>query len=571
MIYLCLCLESSANIFADDKSSTSTKKSSSTLTLGEIKKRADDSMKEKKYSRSINLYKEYLKHDSDYNIWIKLAISYFYYGFPKKALKILQSQTPPTEFKRAHNLYYQGLCLLSLKKEEEAKKKLMEAAVHLDKYGYEAIFEMCVLAYNDRNKEHVNYWANLYQSRNPRGKRINKIKQMQQLANSGSYALIIKGATLPNLERPFYRYHVLSLSKYPHFWLIQAGGATDMITTKAAKPDHTLMDIPSQTASLLSTFGIGLGPIETRSTISLIGYNYKINWLSTSDRFSEWTDNMDGFSSFFDTFPFQLDLMERSHQIYGEFAFKFNNYFSFGLYSLLEIVRAGSSLGDDSISTSAVTLSEKLLLTPWLKIEYLHNVGSAVYLYLNKKYDEDFVEKSFSMYSFDNNFPISVLLENYCKLPKYSLNLKLNAYYFDYTFNDPWMDKNRIGGLIYGDYTIWDNLRFNLMFSYFIDVYKLQFLVDASKSGSSSATTGTFQDRDDSGFVVKGGISYLLGDFYRFDLNGVYIQSQNANFQIFSRQKIYAELMFTMGFPNSLRSIELMDKFEETNIIISDI
>ena len=562
---------SSSLIAASEKKASSS--SGTTITLGEIKARADAAMKDRKYSRAINLYKEYLKHDnSDYNIWIKLAISYFYYGFPKKALQILQTQTPPTEFKRAHNLYYQGLSLLTLKKEELAKDKFKEAAVHLDKYGYEAIFEMCVLAYNERNKDHVNYWGRLYFMRNPRGKRIEKIKQMLQLANTNSYSKEIKGATLPNLERPFYRYHKLSLSKHPHFWLVQFGGNTDIITTMAPTQDHKLNETPSQTASIMSTFGIGLGPLETSNTMSMIGYNYKINWLSTQDRFSEWTDNMDSMSSFFDYFPFQLDLMERYHQIYGEFAFKLNNYFSFGMYSLLEIVRAGSSLGDDTTSNEAITLSEKLLLTPWLKIEYLHNIGSTIYLYLNRKYEEEFSEKSFSMFSFDNNFPISLLLENYCYLPKISLNLKLNAYYFDYTFNDPWMDKNRMGGLFYADYTLLDSWRFNFMFSYFVDMYKLQLLVDASKSGKNeSAKRSDFQDRNDSGFIIKGGLAYLLGDFYRFDLNATYIQSSNPDFQIFDRQRVYIEFLFTMGFPNSVRSIELMDKFEETNIVISDI
>ncbi len=555
-------------IAAEEKSNSS----STTITLGEIKARADAAMREKKYSRAINLYKEYLKHDSDYNIWIKLAISYFYYGFPKKALQILQSQNPPSEFKRAHNLYYQGLSLLTLKKEELAKDKLKEAAVHLDKYGYEAIFEMCVLAYNDRNKDHVNYWARLYQMRNPRGRRIEKIKQIQQLANNGSYSKEIKGATLPNLERPFYRYHKLSLSKYPHFWLMQFGGDVDVITTKAPNQFHVLNDNPSQTGSILATFGIGLGPLETKSTTSMIGYNYKINWLSTQDRFSEWKENMDSFSNFFDYFPFQLDLMERYHQIYGDFAFKLNNYFSFGMYSLFEIVRAGSSLGDDTTSNSAITLSEKLLLTPWLKIEYLHNIGTAVYLYLNRKYEEDFTEKSFSMYSFDNHFPISILLENYFRFPRISLNLKLNGYYFDYTFNDPWMDKNRMGGLLYADYTFLESWRVNLMFSYFIDAYKLELLVDASKSGNNaSAKQSVFQERNDSGFIVKGGLAFLLGDFYRFDLNAIYIQSSNADFQIFDRERLYVEFLFTIGFPNSVRSIELMEKFEESNIVISDI
>lgn len=552
--------------------------SNSTKERGNAEKRAYDEFIKKNYEKAIPLYQSYLKDaPQDTGAANQLGASYYHIGLPKKALLIFKRVERRTK-ERSYNFFYQGLSYAALKRRTKAGYYFQYAAQYGDEYAARATFELSVLSYNSQKFADARHWAAVYIQRFPGGNQRKAAEQLIGAIDQGIPLSDIKGTEYPNVEASFYRYNSYSIINSPHYWYIQIGGNYVEKTGFSPSGINKIRASEEIRTSFIANVGIGAGPYKKGASTAWAGYNYKQNWVTDEDRiktyFDEWTD--------FSYQPYRPDLLERRHQIYGDFRQDLGHGFFLGTFARLEFARIGSKYipsPEDADLRRVLKISDTTLLIPWVGATYYRDFRSVFYMYMRKELNADAPETSNKTYNLGINGQekaFSLGLSNAFPFEQYDIELGLDLFQYEFIYNDRWLDYTRRGFIVSFDDEFYRGVHADVLFGIYQDRYQLDRIkvggCDSEPEGETSgvkppsdgATVPENCPRKDTGMLYQLGIYWNMSQFYR--LAGYYsnVVNKNAEQRVYDDSKTTYLVMFTMAFPSVKRVMRFVDRFSDS-------
>ncbi len=535
-------------------------------------KQAAEEFRKQNYDAAIELYRKHLRRNRrDYNSWNSLAAAYYHTGLPRQGLRYLQSVQGKTGAK-SYNLYYQGLCHTAVGEIELAKQRFTEASRYVDEYGSRATFEMAAIEYNARDTAKAQYWLSLYQGRYPQGVFIRTVQGMQQSLREGTFIAGIEGNKKPDMERALYRYNSLSLSERPHFWFVQLGGESAGGSAKSPTPDGKLVDDPFVAYDVLANAGIGVGPLRTENATAFAGYVYRQKWSTDESRVETYFQDPTDLAYQ----PFRPDVMEREHQLFGDFRRRIAGKFFVGAFGRMEFVRLGSGLipgPDETQLNQVLKVAERTLLIPWAGISYLEDTQTLMYLYLRRELNldaPDFSNKSYILTGGDEP-ALSYGLSHHMGFPNVGLDLNFEGFLYEFVYNDPWFDYTRLGGIGSIKFEFYKGIYAHGLFGMYSDTYQVKVLKQGSCTyrpqstvGQESSQTPKACARIDDGKLFEVGAYWDYSQFHRFGASFTYVTNENPSLSIFDRTQYWIRGHVTMAFPSVDRVIRYVDRFADS-------
>jgi hypothetical protein len=524
------------------------------------------------WSSAITLYRKHLRSiPSDLLAWNQLAAAYYHSGQIKLALETLRrfdKTTPDKSF----NYFYQGMCIAILGSDKDAVRFWEYASNWSDEFGARATFELASAAAKDGDLAKTRQWLQTYVQKFPRGPDVNAAKDQLKALNEGKKPDGLKGFDRPDPEATIYKYHPWSLFQFPHFWEINTGFESSESIGYQPGPLEpgsrygTIERRSEQDTALLVNASIGVGPIRKDNNSSFAGYTYKQNWLTQPDSLPTWVS--EGFS--LDLFPIRGDMMQRTHQLFGDYRRQATSQLYMGAYARVSFSRIGSSFfpsPDDSnlrVVTSDVDTS---LLIPWIGWSWNQTNRTMFSLYLRKEIHNQSPEHSNKTYDFasSSDMPaISLGFSHGLEFPSKRLQMSFDLYQYEFVFNDFWLDYTRRAALAAAEYTIYRGLGATMTLGYYQDSYKLPYIKTGSCSGSldSENPVPVACLRADTGTLLNLNVYYEKSQNLRFDVS--YQMVENS-----SDQKVYSESKNTIAagvvwaFPGTRRVAKMTKRFAD--------
>lgn len=531
--------------------------------------RAAAAFKSADYDQAISNYRKYLqKRPKDYNSWNNLAASYYHTGLPARAARYLKFVEKKTT-QKSYNNYYLGLAYTAMNKNSLARKKFSFAARFIDEYGSRASFEMAVLEYNVKDYAKASYWINLYLQRYPTGTFAAICQQMAQSIRTGTHIPDIEGNKKPDMEKALFRYNRFSLSPNPHYWFFQLGSVYDQRSEKSPTSKQILKSIEAVDYALLINAGIGYGPVRKGDSLAFGGYTYRQRWNTDDDRLSTFLDDFDPTY-----FPFRGDILERSHELYGDYRHQIRKNIYAGFFTRKEFKFSGSDIipGPDQPSdvTSSTIVSDTTLLIPWIGISYLDSFYTLFYLYFRKEINSltsEFSSKTYSIFG-DEDALFSYGLSHNMEFPKNKLRVNIEAFQYEFIYNDYWLDYNRTGAIFSAEYEFYPKFFIRGLFGIYTDVYILDQLkqgtceyVELKQSKTDYPKTCRRTD-DGKLFEISGHWDY--SQFHRLEASIAQVSNQNPSLKVYDKSKLTLEFRLTWAFPNAERVIRYVDRFADS-------
>jgi hypothetical protein len=531
-------------------------------------KRAQNEFAAERYDRAVVVYRQYLRFNrSDYDAWNQLGAAYYHTGLPKKALQILANVASRSQ-QKSYNYFYQGLSYESLGRMDLAMRYLTAAAAVNDSFGQLATFELAALEYNARNNQRAAYWLSQYLARAPNGTYAKLATQMQQSLRTGSFMENVDGIKKPNLESSLYKYNSWSLMDRPHFWLLQFGYYYDFGTQKQPDSNVGIKSEETSDQALMANAGIGFGPVKSGKAEGAAGYLYKQLWLTDGERINEYIQEFSDISYQ----PYRLDLLERRHQLFGDYRRAIGDNFFTGVYGSYEYTTSGSRLSFDSVLAEVLDVSETSLLVPFIGAQYLRNYNTIGYMYLRKELNSETPEYSNKTFDFFGEEPfVSFGLTQYVGFPKYRVDLSLELFRYGFIYNDYWLDFTRQGGIV--------RARAEFVNDFFVQayvgMYSDSFIVPVLKQGTckyiprSASTQGASEapqrcQRTDEGLMYQAGVYYQYSQFTRFDLSYTHVRNAVPSQEAYDRTSNRFLATATWAFPSTDRAAKYLNRYGET-------
>ena len=523
------------------------------------------------WDTAIPLYKKYLRlAPTDYKAWNQLAAAYYHSGQVKLAMETLrkiEKQSPDRSF----NYFYQGMCIAVLGNEKEAVRYWEYAAYWPDEYGARATFELGASAYKSEDDPRARQWLSLYIQKFPRGPDVQAAKDLLKSIPDGKRIDPVKSFDRPDPEITIYKYHPWSLFKVPHFWRIQVGGKSEEATgyepVRSGTETGTLTRPSSQETAMLVTASIGIGPVRQKGATSFAGYTYKQNWITDVNSIPLWFEN--GFS--LESFPLRGDMMERSHQFFGDMRKQMTPNLFLGAYARLEYNRMGSSFfpsPDDSNLRVVTPQTDTQLLIPWAGWSWSPTMRSMFSLYLRKEIHNGIPEhsnKTFDLSGSSGDPAISFGLSHAMDFPAQRLETSIDIFQYEFIFNDYWLDYSRTGAIAAADYAIYKGIGATALVGFYQDKYKLPHIKTASCDAAATATetsTPVSCPRSDSGNMIQIGLYYSKSSNLRFEL--AYLMVENSsNLKVYSESKNTIWGTVVWAFPGTKRVSRMTERFAD--------
>ena len=525
----------------------------------------------RRYEEAIEALRKYLrKYPRDLGMWNLLGVAYYHTGQPRKGLRYLKHVEKKTT-EKSYNYYYQGLCFIASDQPNQAREYFAFIASHYqDEYAGRSTFELAVLEYKLRNAPRANYWLTRYLQLYPNGIYTGLATTMIQSLRDFRWLEGVEGASAPNQEEALFKYNKLSLGPKPHYWFLQAGGFFSERSTY--QPSQKGLELKTNTPMALQIIGgIGIGPTKLGNVTSYAGYTYRQDWNTDNDRLGEYFgDPMD-----LQYIPFRSDLLERTHQFYADLRRQIHPLIFVGLFTRLDVKRAGSSLlpSVDNDSLNRVTnISSTQLMIPWIGYSYHPNIRSLLYFYWRKELNDSTPEVSNKTYELGLNGQepiISLGLTNEWDLPDYQVNLGLDVFQYEFIFNDPWLDYTRLGFIANAQHEFLPRWYVQGIFGYYQDSYQIPRIrtgaCDSNKSVSlNSNTPPVVCQRQDTGLMLSGTLYWNYTQFHRFSFQVEQVQNQNPTQKEFVSTKRSFKGSFSMAFPSVKRTIRYVDRFADS-------
>ncbi len=538
---------------------------------------AENAFKNKKYAQAVKFLKKYLRRNPrDVNAKNFLGASFYQTGLPASGLKKLKSVEGKSQMV-SFNFFYQGLCLRALADDIKAREAFQKAASVLDEYGSFASFELAVLEYENKNFQESGYWFQQHIARFPSSPYRKEAERVLQSMTTNKPVDKINGVEKPDSEKAFYKFHPYSLFPYPHFWHWQIGGFYgDKRGLEPGPGGATLKEAFDEKEAVTTSTGIGIGPVRAEASTIWGGYTYKQFWYTDGDRFSTYFEDATDLSYQ----PFRADLLERRHIFYGDFRRNIFDKLYGGLYGKIEFRRIGASYipGPEATDIRKTLKIEDLsLLIPWLGVTYYENFRSLIYLYFRKSVNAEAPEHSSKSFLFNTSegLPsISYGLNQGLDFPDLDLSINLDAFLYEFVYNDPFLDYKRTGAIIGFEQEFIPTLFAKFDVGYYNDKYILSRFknkgcttVSAGDSDSAPKTnSGQPQEcpRDDSGYLVQGSLNWEISSQHRLSFQTVFIQNNNELQKEFEEQKIFYFFNYTMAFPDIKRVTRFTERFADS-------
>jgi tetratricopeptide (TPR) repeat protein len=528
----------------------------------------------RRYEEAIDALRKYLrKYPRDYGMWNILGVAYYHTGQPRKALRYLKHVERKTS-EKSYNYYYQGLCYIASEEFDRAREYFaFIASRYQDEYASRATFELAVLEYKLRNSPRSQYWLNRYMQLFPNGVYMGMAQQMLQSLREFRWLESVEGAAAPNQEEALFKYNKLSLGQNQHYWFFQSGFL--MVNQSGKEPTPPPGSLKSSGSALYAgqfTGGIGLGPSKLGTVSAFAGYTYRQNWFTDLDRISEYSEDFADIQYF----PLRSDLLEREHQLYADFRRQLHPLLYIGLFSRIEIKRAGSGLlpAVDNDSLKMVTnVSQTQLLIPWAGFSFSSNLRSLLYLYWRKELNQSTPEFSNKTYEFGLSGQSPVLslgISGEWDIPDYQLNLGLDLFQYEFIYNDPWLDYTRRGAIFNGQHEFLPRWFVQGLFGLYQDSYQIprfkRVRCDGSKAGGkdSGNNAPNICARQDTGLLFSATLYWNYTQFHRFGIQVEQVDNQNPQQKEFETGTMAIKGNFTMAFPSVKRTVRYVDRFADT-------
>jgi hypothetical protein len=524
------------------------------------------------WSTAIAFYRKHLRSvPSDLQAWNQLAAAYYHSGQVKLSLETLRRVEKSTPDKSL-NYFYQGMCIAILGSNKDAVKYWEYASNWNDEFGARATFELGISGIQDGEIAKARQWFQLYNQKYPRGPDNKAAKDYLKAITDGKKPENVKGFERPDPESTIYKYHPWSLFPVPNFWEIYTGVASVEHTgyqPGALEPGSrsgTLERRHEQDTNLLVNASIGFGPVRKDSNTSFAGYSYKQNWLTQPDSIQTW--GSEGFS--LDAFPIRGDLMERTHQLFGDFRRQASANLYMGAYARISFSRIGSSFfpspDDSSLRVVTPHIDTKLVI-PWIGWSWNQTNRTMFSLYLRKEIHNQSPEhsnKTFDISSSSGMPALSFGASHGIEFPAKRVEMTFDVYQYEFIYNDLFLDYTRRAALASAEYNIYKGLGASVILGYYQDNYKLPSI----KTGSCTGATDSENPapvaciRSDIGNMLQVNVYYERSQNLRFDVSYLMVENSSA-------QKVYSENTNTISaglvwaFPGTRRVAKMTRRFSD--------
>ncbi|MCX6126697.1 MAG: hypothetical protein NTV34_18340, partial [Proteobacteria bacterium] len=377
----------------------------------------------------------------------------------------------------------------------------------------------------------------------------------------------------PDPDQTIYKYNSWSLFSKPHFWYIRLGGVNTSTSGFEPKDKEGITKRESEQTAFLVDASIGLGPVRQKFATAFAGYAYRQRWNMDTDGVNSWFG--DPFN--LELFPLRGDLLERTHQLFGDVRRQLGEQFYVGLYSRLEFSRVGSSFfpsPDDSNLKTVISMTDTQLFIPWIGWSWNDANRTQFYLYLKKEIHNNSPDHSNKTWDFTGTTgdkAVSLGLSHSVDLPVWRLSGAAELFQHEFIFNDFWLDYTRKGGLITLDYNIWRGLNAFVLYGMYDDAYKLPRLKQLDCASAGGSPPGTSEagayvvnecKRADNGTLTQAGLYWDYSANLRF--TGSYQMVENS-----SVMKEYSESInsikvdVTWAFPGVKRVSRMTERFAD--------
>lgn len=456
---------------------------------------------------------------------------------------------------------------------DKAAVKYWEYATHWpDEFGARATFELAIYYYRSDDDTKAKQLLTIYQQKFPRGPDIASAKDLLKSLGGAKNNDIAKGFDRPDPELTIFKYHPWSLFKTPHFWQFQIDtiGTETQGYQPVEKPLGSLVEKSSGNYSLRTKSSIGVGPIRQKGATSFAGYTYKQDWLVQPETLKDFF----GESFSLEAFPIRGDLMERSHQFFGDIRKQFSESLFAGAYARIEFSRIGSSFfpSPDESTLKVVTPSrDSQLFIPWVGWTWNEYSRSMFSLYLKKEIYRQSNESSNKTY--DLNFSadepaISITVSHALDLIGKRLNLNFDLFQYEFIYNDYWLDNSRTGGLLGANYSFFKGLGSSLTLGFYQDKYKLPYV--RTETCSNAPPTNPEADdsarvycvRRDSGQLIQVAVYYDYSANLRFNVQALMVENK-SNQKVFSTSKSAYSGGVSWSFPGTVRVSRMTERFAD--------
>lgn len=523
------------------------------------------------WDKAIPLYKKHLRSfPADYKAWNQLSAAYYHSGQIKLALRTLQRlqrQTPDKSF----NFFYQGMCIAVLGAEKDAIRYWEYAAYWQDEFAAKATFELALSHYKSGDDAKARQWLTVYTQKFPRGPDAQTAKDLLKSLTDNKRKDDVAGFERPDPELTIYKYHPWSLFKVPHFWRVQIGGlnveATGYEPVRTGQGSGTLVRPPVSDAAMTVNASIGVGPIRQKSATSFAGYTYKQQWLMDVNGFMSWFE--EGLN--LDYFPLRGDMLQRSHQFFGDVRRQITDNLYLGAYARLEFSRLGSSLfpSPDESNLKVVTpQTDTQLMIPWVGWSWSSTMRSMFSLYLRKELHNQSPEHSNKTYDLGGTAgdpAISVTLSHAMDFPEQRIETSIDVFQYEFIYNDYWLDYTRRGVIAAADYNIYKKIGASALVGYYQDEYQLPQV----KTGGCAAVVPSNEEskvescpRSDTGNMIQIGLYYNKSSNVRFE--GTYTMVENSsNLKVYSGSKNTIWFSAIWAFPGTKRVSRMTERFAD--------
>jgi outer membrane protein assembly factor BamD (BamD/ComL family) len=522
------------------------------------------------WESAIRLYRRHLRSwPNDYQAWNQLAAAYYHSGQIKAAfstLKRIQRTSPDKSF----NSFYQGMCVAVLYGDQAAIKYWEYAARWSDEFGARATFELGLFYYRTGDDPKARQWLQVYLQKFPRGPDASSVKNMMKSFAEKKNTASIKGFDRPDPELTVFKHHPWSLFKTPHFWQIHLESVGSEVQGYAPVETGKLEERSSSSYSLQTKSSIGVGPIRQKGATSFAGYTYKQDWLIQPETLTAFFT--ESFS--LEAFPIRGDLMERTHQFFGDVRKQFSQSLFAGAYARIEFSKIGSSFfpSPDESSLKVVTPNKDTqLLIPWLGWSWNQNSRSMISMYFKKEIHNQSNEHSNKTYEInlvDQDPAFSFTISHAIDLDSNKLNLNADLFQYEFIYNDYWLDYSRLGLLLGANYTMFSGLGTNIIAGLYQDSYKLPH-IQTGGCGSTPSTTSPSDDdarvscrRKDSGQMLQVAVYYDRSANLRFNFQALMVENKSPQ-KVFSSSKVSYLGGVRWSFPGTVRVSRMTERFAD--------
>jgi hypothetical protein len=185
---------------------------------------------------------------------------------------------------------------------------------------------------------------------------------------------------------------------------------------------------------------------------------------------------------------------------------------------------------------------------------------------------DEYSNKSYSIFGGDE-LVMSYGITHNMEFPKNKLRVNIEAFQYEFIYNDFWLDYNRLGAIVAAEYEFYPKFFVRGLVGFYTDVYirdrlkQKQCAFVESGEGLSSGGASDFPktcQRTDTGQLMEVAGFWNYSQFHRLEGAIKSISNSNPSLKVFDKSKYTMEFRLTWAFPNAERVIRYVDRFADS-------